>query len=138
MAGLGDPGVASELLCFSSITIPDYNELHRIRNRKFGKHFCKIWVMVKPTHVGVAAKASPVGQKHEGGNWLGGLEGGVCCVVHEFEHNFVIMRGMAEGKAIVANREGVCVRPEDLVTVACAEIGVEDTVKFKRVGEPLC
>eukprot|EP00983_Pelagomonas_calceolata_P043283 1138844-Pelagomonas_calceolata.AAC.2 len=35
------------------------------------------------------------------------------------------MRGMAEGEAIVAYREGVCVCPEDLVTVTCAEISVE-------------
>eukprot|EP00983_Pelagomonas_calceolata_P045356 1139696-Pelagomonas_calceolata.AAC.1 len=45
------------------------------------------------------------------------------------------MRGMAEGEAIEAHREGVCVCPEDLVTAACAEISVEGTVKFKRVAE---
>eukprot|EP00983_Pelagomonas_calceolata_P018631 584378-Pelagomonas_calceolata.AAC.1 len=94
--------------------------------------------MVKPTHVGIAAEASPAGQKHEGGNWLGGLEGGVYCVAQESEHNFIIMREMAEGEAIVAYREGVCVCPEDLVMVTCAGINVEGTVKLKRVGEPLC
>eukprot|EP00983_Pelagomonas_calceolata_P007138 232673-Pelagomonas_calceolata.AAC.1 len=74
--------------------------------------------MVKPTHVGIAAEASLVGQKHEGGNWLGGLEGGVYCVpvAQDSEHDFIVMRGMAEGDATVAYREGVCVRPEDLVT----------------------
>eukprot|EP00983_Pelagomonas_calceolata_P024367 766347-Pelagomonas_calceolata.AAC.1 len=90
--------------------------------------------MVKPTHVGIAAKASPVGQKHEVGNWLGGLEGGVYCVAQESEHNSIIMRGMAEGEAIVAYRECVCMCPEDLVTVACAEISLKDTVKFKNLS----
>eukprot|EP00983_Pelagomonas_calceolata_P022017 691033-Pelagomonas_calceolata.AAC.1 len=80
--------------------------------------------MVKPTHVGIAAEASSVGQKHEGGNWLGGLEGGVYCMAQESEHNFITMRGMAEGEVIVAYREGVCMCSEDLVTVACAEISV--------------
>eukprot|EP00983_Pelagomonas_calceolata_P013899 444948-Pelagomonas_calceolata.AAC.2 len=61
---LEDPGVASELLCFSSITIPDNNDLHRIR-REFGKHFRKTSVMVNPAHVSIAAEASPVGQKQE-------------------------------------------------------------------------
>eukprot|EP00983_Pelagomonas_calceolata_P000641 23833-Pelagomonas_calceolata.AAC.1 len=70
--------------------------------------------MVKPTHVVIAAEASPVGQKQEGGDWIGGLEGGVHCVVQESEHSFIIMRGMAEGEAIVTHREGVCVCPEDL------------------------
>eukprot|EP00983_Pelagomonas_calceolata_P129963 1161648-Pelagomonas_calceolata.AAC.3 len=99
--------------------------------RDFGKHFCKIWVMVKPTHVDIAAEASPVGQKHKGGNWLGGLEGGVYCVAQESEHNFIVMRGMAEGETIVAHREGVCVCPEDLVTAAYAEISVEGTVNSR-------
>jgi len=74
---------------YSGIKIPHDNELHRIRmwgrfgngikpvlwcleldvfGRKFGKHFCKIWAMVKPAHISIAAEASPVGQKHEGGN----------------------------------------------------------------------
>eukprot|EP00983_Pelagomonas_calceolata_P007618 247460-Pelagomonas_calceolata.AAC.1 len=35
------------------------------------------------------------------------------------------MRGMAEGEAIVAHKEGVCVCPKDLITAACAEISVE-------------
>eukprot|EP00983_Pelagomonas_calceolata_P003338 108561-Pelagomonas_calceolata.AAC.1 len=77
--------------------MPDNNALHRIRGqggvrhgvepvlgcleldvtcREFGKHLSNIWVMVEPTHVGIAAEASLVGQKHEGGNWFGGLEGG--------------------------------------------------------------
>eukprot|EP00983_Pelagomonas_calceolata_P112582 1159894-Pelagomonas_calceolata.AAC.2 len=42
------------------------------------------------------------------------------------------MRGMAEGEAIAAHREGVCLCPEDLVTAACAEISVEITDKYKR------
>eukprot|EP00983_Pelagomonas_calceolata_P004424 143952-Pelagomonas_calceolata.AAC.1 len=42
------------------------------------------------------------------------------------------MRGMVEGEAILAYREGVCMCPEDLATVACAEIRVKDTVKLKR------
>eukprot|EP00983_Pelagomonas_calceolata_P100812 1158614-Pelagomonas_calceolata.AAC.5 len=46
------------------------------------------------------------------------------------------MRGMAEGEAIVAYREGVCMCPKDLVTATCAEVGVVGTVKFKRVKEP--
>eukprot|EP00983_Pelagomonas_calceolata_P008440 276106-Pelagomonas_calceolata.AAC.1 len=93
--------------------------------------------MVKPTHVSVAVEASPVGQKQEGGNWICGLEGRVHCVAQESEHNSIIMRGMEEGESIVVYREGVCVRPEDLVSVACAEISVEGTVKFKRVGDSL-
>eukprot|EP00983_Pelagomonas_calceolata_P025592 803564-Pelagomonas_calceolata.AAC.2 len=59
------------------------------------------------THVSVAVEASPVGQKHEGGNWLGGLKGGMYCVAQESEHNFIIMmimRGVAEGEAIEAHR----------------------------------
>eukprot|EP00983_Pelagomonas_calceolata_P074994 1152804-Pelagomonas_calceolata.AAC.1 len=95
--------------------------------------------MVKPTHVSVAAEASPglhflteglilvnlvnleaspVGQKQEGGNWICGLEGGAHCVAQESEHNFIVMRGMTEGEAFVAHRdsvsEGVCVCLEDL------------------------
>eukprot|EP00983_Pelagomonas_calceolata_P031463 987056-Pelagomonas_calceolata.AAC.4 len=54
-----------------------------------------------PINVSVAAEASPVGQKHEGGNWFCSLEGGVHCVAQDSEHGFVIMRGMAEGEAVV-------------------------------------
>eukprot|EP00983_Pelagomonas_calceolata_P076504 1153440-Pelagomonas_calceolata.AAC.2 len=93
--------------------------------------------MVKPAHVSVAAEASPVGQKQEGGNWTCGLEGGVRWVAQESEQSFIIMRGMAEGEAIVAHREGVCVCPKDLVTAACAEISVDSAIKFKTVGVPL-
>eukprot|EP00983_Pelagomonas_calceolata_P131808 1161812-Pelagomonas_calceolata.AAC.1 len=82
-------GVASELL------VPDDNSCIG----EFGKHFCKIWVMVKPAHVDVAAEASPVRQEHEGGNWFVGLEGGVHCMAQELEHDFVFMRRMAEGVA---------------------------------------
>jgi len=59
-------------------------------------------------------------------------------MAQESDHNFIIMRVMAEGEAIVAYREGVRMCPKDLVTVACAEISVKDTVKVKRVGKPLC
>eukprot|EP00983_Pelagomonas_calceolata_P127010 1161359-Pelagomonas_calceolata.AAC.2 len=101
-----------------------------VSGKEFGKHFCKTWVIVNPTHVSVAAEASPVGQKQEGGNWICGLEGGVHCVAQESEHNFIIMRGMAEAEAIVVHIEGVFVCPKNLVTATCAGRSVEGTVKF--------
>eukprot|EP00983_Pelagomonas_calceolata_P075279 1152931-Pelagomonas_calceolata.AAC.1 len=66
---------------YSGIKIPHDDELQRIRRwvrvgkgivpmlwcmdldvsgRKFGKHFCEIWVMIKSAHMSVTAKASPV------------------------------------------------------------------------------
>eukprot|EP00983_Pelagomonas_calceolata_P078322 1154234-Pelagomonas_calceolata.AAC.3 len=64
------------------------------------------------------------------------LEGGVHCVAQELNYDFVIIRRMADGVAIVAHREGISACPKDLVVVTCAEISVLGTVKFKRVGEP--
>eukprot|EP00983_Pelagomonas_calceolata_P019658 618927-Pelagomonas_calceolata.AAC.1 len=61
------------------------------------------WVVIEPAHVGIAAEASPMGQKHEGGNWFCGLKGGVHCLAQEFKHYFIIMWGMAEGEARVAH-----------------------------------
>eukprot|EP00983_Pelagomonas_calceolata_P005042 164452-Pelagomonas_calceolata.AAC.1 len=80
--------------------------------------------MVKPTHVSVAAEASPVGQKQEGGNWISGLEGAVHCVALELEHDLVIIRRVAEGVATITCRKGIITRSKDLVSVACAEVGV--------------
>eukprot|EP00983_Pelagomonas_calceolata_P003808 123124-Pelagomonas_calceolata.AAC.1 len=42
----------------------------------------------------------------------------------------------AVGVATVAHREGINVRPKDLVPVTCAKLSVIGTVKFERVGEP--
>eukprot|EP00983_Pelagomonas_calceolata_P058609 1145562-Pelagomonas_calceolata.AAC.4 len=93
--------------------------------------------MVKPTYVCVAAEASPVGRKHEGGNWFCGLEGGVHCVAQEPKHDFVVMRGMAEGESIVAHREGVCVCPKDLVMAVCAEISWKSMVTLLQTAQPV-
>eukprot|EP00983_Pelagomonas_calceolata_P001827 61431-Pelagomonas_calceolata.AAC.1 len=53
-------------------------------------------------------ESSPVGpgQGHEGGNWFGGLEGGlgVHCVEQEVEHDFIVVWRMAEGVATVGYR----------------------------------
>eukprot|EP00983_Pelagomonas_calceolata_P001941 65638-Pelagomonas_calceolata.AAC.1 len=64
--------------------------------------------MIKPGHISVAAEVSPVGQEHEGSNWFCCLEGGLHCVAQEPKYLFIIMWGMAEGEAVVAYREGVC------------------------------
>ena len=64
-----------------------------VSGREFGKHFCKVWVLVKPGHISVTAEPL-VGQNHEGGNWIFGLEGGVHCVAQEFKHYSIIMWGM--------------------------------------------
>eukprot|EP00983_Pelagomonas_calceolata_P022153 695777-Pelagomonas_calceolata.AAC.1 len=109
-------GVASEHLCLSDMKVPNGNELHG------------------PTYAGATAEASPVRQEHEGGNWFGGLEGGVHC--SELEHKFIIVRRVAKGVAAVAHREGISACPKGFATVTCAKLSVVGTVKFKRVGEP--
>eukprot|EP00983_Pelagomonas_calceolata_P021034 661162-Pelagomonas_calceolata.AAC.1 len=60
-------------------------------------------------------------QEHKCGDWISGSEGGIHCVPQELEHDFAIMRRMAEGVATVAHREGISARPKDMVVVACAK-----------------
>eukprot|EP00983_Pelagomonas_calceolata_P063751 1147856-Pelagomonas_calceolata.AAC.8 len=129
--------VASELLIDQ-----DNNELQGVRNlgrvrygieptlgcleldvsgREIDKHLHKIWVVVKPTHACVAVEASQVRQKHEGGNWLDGLEGGVHIVVKdsfnsELEHDSMFKRRIAT----VAHREGIGARPKDSAVAVAA------------------
>eukprot|EP00983_Pelagomonas_calceolata_P131760 1161807-Pelagomonas_calceolata.AAC.9 len=97
---------------------------------EFGYHLHKTWVVVQPTNVGIVAEASPVRQDNEGGNWFIGLEGGVHCVAQELEHDFVIMRRMAEGVATVAHRECISACPKDLVAGTRAKISVKRLSKL--------